>query len=258
MGVQMTVSPDFTKKIIELGGEVRYLQQQAPSLNIADLDKKLQQYRQNLQALYDSAEQKKIDLTPYYDALAEIEANLKIAEAGFYPGPHLEKIALFIDGANLAVLAYDYLNTKLDFAKLLTYFGRNCYVLRAFYYAATYLGVDEARSNIGFLSWLGRNGYQVVTKPMREYADGKQKGNLDIEIAIDMLELADKVDRVVLFSGDGDFAPLLRKVGEKGAVTQVVSYWGDGRGPTAAELIEAADKFIELQELLPFISKSDQ
>ena len=89
---------------------------------------------------------------------------------------------MFIDGANLAALAYDYLNTKLDFAKLLNYFGHNCYILRAFYYAATFPGDDDVKSNIGFLSWLGRNGYQVVTKPIREYADGKQKGNLDIEI----------------------------------------------------------------------------
>ncbi len=250
--------PNFTQKIIELGGNVRYLQHQAPALNIADLEKKLHHYRQTLQALYDSAAQQKIDLIPYYNALADIEANLKMTQAGFYRGPQLEKVALFIDGANLAALAYDYLNTKLDFAKLLNYFGHNCYILRAFYYAATYPGDDDLKSNIPFLSWLGRNGYQVVTKPLREYADGKQKGNLDIEIAVDMLELAAKVDRVVLFSGDGDFAPLLRKVGSKGVVTQVVSYWGDGRGPTAPELIEAADKFIELQEILPFISKSNQ
>ncbi len=252
----MTIVPSFTKKIIELGGEVRYLQHQARFLTALELEKKLQHQRQNLQALYDQAEQKKIDLIPYASALAEIEANLKIAREGASWAPRLEKTALFVDGANLAAMAYDHLNTKLDFAKLLTYFGRDSYILRAFYYAATYPGDDEAKSNIGFLAWLGRNGYLVVTKPLKEYADGKHKGNLDIEIAIDMLELADKVDRVVLFSGDGDFAPLLRKVGSKGVVTEVVAYWGDGRGPTASQLIETADKFTELQEILPFVAKS--
>ena len=253
----MTMSNNFTQKIIELGGNARYLQHRAPHLNAADFEEKMRQYRQMLRTLYDSAAQKEIDLTPYYSALAEIEANLKIAQDEFVSDSQLEKVALFIDGANLGALAYDYLHTKVDFSKLLDYFSRNCYILRAFYYAATYPGDDEAKSNIGFLSWLGRNGYQVVTKPIREFPDGVQKGNLDIEIAIDMLELADKVDRVVLFSGDGDFAPLLIKVGGKGVVTQVVSYWGDGRGPTAAELIEAADKFIELKEILPFIAKSN-
>ncbi len=253
----MTTSPSFTKKIIELGGNVQYLQHQANHLQANDLEKKLHQHRQTLQILYESAKEQKIDLAPYTRALTDIETNLKIAQAGFYTGPQLEKVALFIDGANLAALAYDYLNTKLDFTKLLNYFAHNCYILRAFYYAATFPGDDDVKSNIGFLSWLGRNGYQVVTKPIREYADGKQKGNLDIEIAIDMLELADKVDRVVLFSGDGDFAPLLKKAGAKGVVTQVVSYWGNGSGPTASDLIEAADKFIELKEILPLISKSN-
>jgi len=250
----MTMSHNFTKKIIELGGNVRYLQQRASTLAVETRQQKIDHHRHRLQALYDQAEQKKIDLLPYYEALAEIEANLKLAQDGFFMAPQKEKVALFIDGANLAALAYDYLNTKLDFAKLLDYFGQNCYILRALYYAATYHGDDEAKSNISFLSWLGRNGYQVVTKPIREYPDGQHKGNLDIEIAIDMLELANKVDRIVLFSGDGDFAPLLKKVGSQGIVTQVVSYWGDGRGPTAAGLIEAADHFTELQEILPFIS----
>jgi uncharacterized LabA/DUF88 family protein len=76
-----------------------------------------------------------------------------------------------------------------------------------------------------------------------------------MEIAIDMLELADKVDRVVLFSGDGDFAPLLQAAGRKGARTQVVSYWGKGEGPTAPELIEAADIFTDLKDILPSVIK---
>ncbi len=245
---------NFTKKIIELGGNVRYLQQRAFTLAAEARQQEIDQYQQTLQTLYDQAAQQNINLLPYYEALTEIEATLKLARDGFYGASRIEKVALFIDGANLAALAYDYLGTKLDFAKLLDYFGHDCYILRALYYAATYPGDDEAKSNIGFLSWLGRNGYQVVTKPIREYPDGQQKGNLDIEIAIDMLELAGSVDRAVLFSGDGDFAPLLKKVGSHGVVTQVVSYWGDGRGPTAAELIETADQFTELQDVLPFIT----
>jgi uncharacterized LabA/DUF88 family protein len=247
-------SNKLTKWLIKLGADVRRLQHQAPYLAADMLAKEINRYQQTLQFIYAEANKQKIDLLPYYSPLAEIEANLKLIEAGHYSIEPVEKIALFIDGANLYAVAHDQLRIKIDYARILTYFSHKAIILRAFYYIATD-SVDGA--NLPYLVWLKRNGYQVVTKPMKEFDDGGQKGNLDIEIAIDMLELADKVDRVVLFSGDGDFAPLLRKVGTKGTRTQVVSYWGYGEGPTAPELLEAADIFTDLKDIVSFISKSD-
>lgn len=245
---------ELTKQIIKLGGELRYLQHRAPYLENEALAKEINRYRQRLDIIYKKAEKQQIDLLPYHSALMEIEANLEIIEAGLpAPGP-VEKVALFIDGANLYAIAHDHLRIKLDYAKLLAYFSRNAILLRAFFYIATETAED---ANQPYLVWLRRNGFQMVTKPMKAFEDGGQKGNLDIEIAIDMLELADKVERVVLFSGDGDFAPLLRAVGRKGAITQVVSYWGRGEGPTAPELIEAADIFTDLKDIADLISKDE-
>ena len=241
----------LTKWIIKLGAETRYLQQQAPYLTRASLAKEVERYERTLTVIYAEAQRRKIDLMPYYSALTEIEATLKIVQSGSRPVGLVEKIALFIDGANLNAATYE-LKVKVDFAKLLDYFSRQALILRAFYYIAT----DRAEGvNSPFLVWLKRNGYQVVTKPIKEFEDGTLKGNLDIEIAVDMLELADKLDRVVLFSGDGDFAPLLRSVGRKGTRTQVVAYWGYGEGATAPELIEAADIFTDLRDIIELISR---
>ena len=247
-------SHKLTQSIIKLGGDLRYLKHQAPYLEAEALLAEISRYRQTLEVIYEEAKKQQIDLLPYYSALADIEAHLNIIQSGLPPAGPVEKIALFIDGANLFAIAHDHLKVKIDYAKLLTYFSRNALILRAFYYIATET-TDDA--NQPYLVWLRRNGFQVVTKPMKEFDDGGQKGNLDIEIAIDMLELADKVERVILFSGDGDFAPLLKAVGRKGIRTHVVSYWGRGEGPTAPELIEAADIFTDLKDVVDLITKSD-
>ncbi len=249
------LSQNLTKAVIKLGADLRSLQYRALYLDAETLKREVSSGQQKLRAIYGEAESQQIDLLPYYQALAEIEANLEVIQAGHHLVNFPEKIALFIDGANLYAVAHDFLRVKIDFARLLAYFGQNATILRAFYYVA----YDPAEGDYlpPYLIWLKRNGYQVVTKPVKEVGAGVKKGNLDIEIALDMLELADKVDRVVLFSGDGDFAPLLKRVGRKGARTQVISYWGNGEGPTAAELIETADVFTELKDILPFVIKAD-
>ena len=245
-------SAKLTRWIIKLATDLLYLRHRAAYLDAAALKNEIRRYQQTIQVIYAEAQKLQIDLLPYATILAESEANLKIIESGLHPIGPLEKIALFLDGANLNAITHDFLRVKIDYAKLLTFFSQNAVILRAFYY----LAIEADASNFSFLVWLKRNGYQVITKPLKEFDDGHQKGNLDIEIAIDMLELADKVDRAVLFSGDGDFAPLLKAVGRKGARTQVVSYWGRGEGPTAPELIEVADTFTELKDILPYLVKT--
>jgi uncharacterized LabA/DUF88 family protein len=241
----------LTRWIINLGGDLRYLQYRAPYLETEALQKEINRYRNTLRIIYEEAGKEKLDLLPYHQALTEIEATLKIIQCEPPPPAPVEKVALFVDGANLYAIA-QHLRARIDYARLLAYCGRKATILRAFFYIAVKT-MDDA--NQPYLVWLRRNGFQVVTKPMKEFDDGGQKGNLDMEIAIDMLELADKVDRVVLFSGDGDFAPLLQAAGRKGARTQVVSYWGKGEGPTAPELIEAADIFTDLKDILPSVIK---
>ena len=170
-----------------------------------------------------------------------------------------EKIAIFIDGWNIARATRDHLGKEIDFRKLLDFFSRDAFLLRAFYYIGEAVEEEDKRRQIGFLTWLRRNGYKVITKPIRfvinERGEQEQKADLDVDIAIDMFDLSDKVDRVVLLSGDGDFTKLIDRIGMKGVRTQVVAYWGRGKGPVAAELMEAADEFIDLEDIIDEIAR---
>jgi len=171
-----------------------------------------------------------------------------------------ERIAIFIDGWNLAIQSRDYLKKEIDFRKLLNYFKREGFVLRAFYYIGEEVEEGLKEKQHKFLTWLRRNGYKVITKPIKTFIneEGKKhrKADFDVDIAIDMFDIADKVDKIILFSGDGDFTNLIDRIGMKGIKTVVVSYWGKGKGPTAPELMEAADEFIDLEEIIEEIAKT--
>lgn len=171
-----------------------------------------------------------------------------------------ERIAIFIDGWNLSRVAKDYLKKEVDLRKLLDYFSRNAFILRAFYYIGEETDPEEKVKQHRFLTWLRRNGYKVITKPIKTFVNEKgeqeKKANFDVDIAIDMFDLADKVDKVVLFSGDGDFTKVIDRVGMKGVRTQVVAYWGRGRGPTAPELMESADEFTDLEDIMEEITRT--
>jgi hypothetical protein len=117
-----------------------------------------------------------------------------------------ERVCLFIDGANLYSASRN-LGFDVDYRNLLEFFRKQAHVIRAYYYSAV-LETEEYSPLKPLTDWLAYNGYTLVTKPAREFTDAtgrrRVKGNMDIELAIDMLELADKIDHAVLFSGDGD------------------------------------------------------
>ena len=129
-----------------------------------------------------------------------------------------EKIALFIDGANLYATSRA-LGFDIDYRKLLASFHKRGYLLRAYYYTA--LIEDQEYSSIRpLIDWLDYNGYKVVTKPAKEFTDStgrrKIKGNMDIELTVDALEMAEVVDHYVIFSGDGDFRTLVEALQRRG------------------------------------------
>ncbi|HEY1962319.1 MAG TPA: NYN domain-containing protein, partial [Rhizomicrobium sp.] len=107
--------------------------------------------------------------------------------------------------------------------------------------------------------WLDYNGFAVVTKPLKEFTDSqgrrRVKGNMDIELAIDVMELSDAVDHVVIFSGDGDFRRLVEAVQKKGRRASVVSTIRTQPPMVADELRRQADNFIELEDLKPMIMR---
>ena len=156
-----------------------------------------------------------------------------------------EKIALFIDGANLYATAKS-LGFDIDYKKLLREFQSRGYLLRAFYYTAVI--EDQEYSSIRpLIDWLDYNGYSVVTKATKEFVDQtgrrKVKGNMDIELAVDAMEIADTIDHMVLFSGDGDFRSLVEAVQRKGVRVTVVSTISTQPPMVADELRRQADIF---------------
>ena len=172
----------------------------------------------------------------------------------FYPE---EKIGLFIDGSNLYSAARS-LGFDIDYKRLLDLFGAKGRLIRAFYYTA--LLDDQEYSPIRpLVDWLDYNGYTMVTKPTKEYTDAagrrKIKGNMDIELAIDVMEMAQYLDHIVLFSGDGDFRRLVEAVQRKGVRVTVVSTVRSAPPMVADELRRQADNFVELHDLAQSIMR---
>jgi uncharacterized LabA/DUF88 family protein len=166
----------------------------------------------------------------------------------FYPQ---ERIALFIDGANLYSAARG-LGFDIDYKRLLELFRQKGTLIRAFYYTA--LLEDQEYSPLRpLIDWLDYNGYSVVTKPAKEFTDAtgrrRVKGNMDIELAIDAMELADSIDHLVLFSGDGDFRRLVDAIQRKGKRVTVVSTIRSQPPMIADELRRQADQFVDLDTL---------
>jgi uncharacterized LabA/DUF88 family protein len=162
-----------------------------------------------------------------------------------------EKIALFIDGANLYAASKS-LGFDIDYRKLLKAFQKRGYLLRAYYYTA--LIEDQEYSSIRpLIDWLDYNGYKVVTKPANEFTDSlgrrKIKGNMDIELAIDAMEQSAVVDHLVIFSGDGDFTTLVEALQRKGRKVSVVSTMATQPPMIADDLRRQADHFIDLTTL---------
>ena len=172
----------------------------------------------------------------------------------FYPQ---EKLALFIDGANLYSAAKG-LQFDIDYKRLLELFARKGILVRALYYTA--VAEDQEFSPLRpLVDWLDYNGFSVVTKPLKEFTDSqgrrRVKGNMDIELAIDVMEMSEMVDHIVIFSGDGDFRRLVEAVQRKGKRVSVVSTVRSQPPMAADELRRQADNFIELEELKPSIAR---
>lgn len=169
-----------------------------------------------------------------------------------------ERLALFIDGSNLYA-AGKALGFDIDYKLLRQEFMRRGKLLRAFYYAAL-LENDEYSPIRPLVDWLNYNGYTMVTKPVKEYTDSmgrrKVKGNMDIELAVNAMELAPRTDHAVLFSGDGAFRPLVESLQRQGVRVSVVSTIRSDPPMIADELRRQADDFIELDDLRDIVGRT--
>jgi uncharacterized LabA/DUF88 family protein len=172
----------------------------------------------------------------------------------FYP---TDRIALFIDGANLYSAAKG-LNFDIDYKKLLDEFRRRGVLIRAYYYTAIVEG-EEYSPIRPLVDWLDYNGFTLVTKSAREYTDSqgrkRWRGDMDIEIAVDMMELADRADHLVLFSGDGDFRRLVEAIQRKGVRVTVVSTVKSQPPMASDDLRRQADTFVDLADLMSIVGR---
>ncbi len=161
------------------------------------------------------------------------------------------RIALFIDGANLYAPSKQ-LGFDMDYRRLLREFQGRGNLIRAFYFT-TLVESEEYSSIRPLVDWLDYNGYRVITKAAKEFTDAtgrrRVKGNMDIELAIEMLELAPHLDQIYLFSGDGDFRTLVEALQRQGCKVSIVSTMASQPPMISDDLRRQADHFIDLMTL---------
>ncbi|NOG70459.1 NYN domain-containing protein [Roseicella sp. DB1501] len=165
-----------------------------------------------------------------------------------------DRLAVFIDGANLYASAKA-LGFQIDYSRLLEYFRTQGALVRALYYTGVQTDADNYTPLQRLIDYLAYNGYSVVTKPAKEFTapDGqvRTKGNMDVDLAVDMMEMASGLDHIILMSGDGDFRPLVASVQRKGVRVTVIS----SRDVLADELRRQADAYVGIEDLRAVIGR---
>jgi uncharacterized LabA/DUF88 family protein len=179
------------------------------------------------------------------------------------------RFAIFIDGSNLYHTIRD-LGLHVDYRRLLEFFNQRGWLVRAFYYTALLEGDMTPDWLIRLTDWLSYNGFNVITKRAkifrRRVADdfgsfhwtSEVKGNVDIEMAVDMMTLAPRCDTIILFSGDGDFVSLVQAVQKTGTRVVIISSEKTSDSTVADELRRQADEFIELTTIADHIRMLDR
>lgn len=173
----------------------------------------------------------------------------------FYPN---ERVALFIDGASLYGTAKS-LGLDIDFKRLLHLFREQVQLVKVRYYTVLADSL-EYTSIRPLIDWLDYNGFSVVTKPVKEFSDAagrrKSKGNMDVELTVDAMRLADNFDHIVLFSGEGDFRSLVAALQRDGKRVSVISTLRTQPPMIADELRRQADQFIDLADLYDQVARA--
>lgn len=170
-----------------------------------------------------------------------------------------EKLAIFIDGANLYGAARA-LEFDIDYKRMLQWAAKQGKLIRAYYYTAL-VEENEFSPIRPLVDWLDYNGYTMVTKLAREFTDAsgrrKIKGNIDVELTTDVMEISNSVDHVMLFTGDGDFKYLVQAIQRKGVRVSVISTVETHPPMISDELRRVADHFIDLSDLRNEIKRAD-
>ena len=185
------------------------------------------------------------------EQLVRIQEDLarRIPAAGSAPiGAVPARVGIFVDAANIE-LACDRLRSRINWKKLLDFLTEGRQLVRAIAYSPVHDDPGVSLETQRFAEPFLDKGFRVVTKPLKRFADGSIKANVDIEMALDIMEMLDRLDVVCLVSGDGDFQRLVEVVQMKGVRVEVV---GVGTS-TASQLRNAGDRFVDIQSILPKI-----
>jgi len=158
-----------------------------------------------------------------------------------------QRIGIFVDVQNIFYSAKNIFHSKINFKKLLEMIVGERKLIRAIAYIVKHTDIDQS----GFIDALTRLGYEIKTKELRVRLDGTAKGDWDMGIAIDSIAIAEKVDTVVLVSGDGDFVPLVEMLKAKGCRVEVVAF----EKSSSNDLIKSASWFMPIEESLIFKEK---
>ena len=152
-----------------------------------------------------------------------------------------KNVAMFVDVANMYYAARGQ-DVDVDYVALLKHATKGRDLIRAY----AYTGLDPENENQRkFIDFLGKNGYKPVVKDIRKFGDGRMKANLDIELVVDLFRLADRMDIAVIVSGDGDFAPAIKALQDKGVRCEVISF----KPNTSSDLMAVADEFMDIMKV---------
>ena len=152
-----------------------------------------------------------------------------------------KNVAMFVDVANMYYAARGQ-DVDVDYVALLKHATKGRDLIRAY----AYTGLDPENENQRkFIDFLGKNGYKPVVKDIRKFGDGRMKANLDIELVVDLFRLADRMDIAVIVSGDGDFAPAIKALQDKGVRCEVISF----KPNTSSDLVAVADEFMDIMKV---------
>lgn len=159
--------------------------------------------------------------------------------------PSHPRVGIFVDVPNL-IYASERRNINIDFGRVLEYFSRDRELVRASAYAPITDDPQVKLESQRFVQHFVGHPYRIITKPLKRFADGSMKANFDIELAIDILTMSDRLDIVVLMSGDGDFRRLVELISSRGVRVEVVAFSETASG----ELKAVADLYVDVGQHL--------